>query len=376
MVTGNGRQGVLVYGGPAALRCTLSHERLFLPVDEPLNRPKPRGCCPACASWPTRVGSRRRPTPLLSSRRRGARLRPPALADPSSARPPSRSSRTGGGAIRHPYRRWSTRPRVWCARMRRSRARGVRLAGTRRRRGQVSADGLSGRLHLGPVAGAPPGPVELRSDALTLTAGFRAAGPVHRRLRGHMRVVVSGVFGEPRPGRGSVVLDGVREATFLARTDVVRDSPPRAGAVPDMTRSRPLRRPALRARAGAPGLFDRCRLDLAASDDDRARSTEDLLAGPTATPPCRAALRRRRYAIICASGELPRPAGRVSGTFHPPGAAVHGGTGTSRWRSRRWPPPYAGADAARVRLLDGFREQMRDTRPGSTASPASWSLRT
>src|SRR5688572_10072813 len=40
MVTGNGRQGVLVYGGPTALRMTLSHERLFLPVDEPLDPPE------------------------------------------------------------------------------------------------------------------------------------------------------------------------------------------------------------------------------------------------------------------------------------------------------------------------------------------------
>jgi len=39
LISGDGRQGALVYGGPAAVRVTLSHERLFLPVDEPLPAP-------------------------------------------------------------------------------------------------------------------------------------------------------------------------------------------------------------------------------------------------------------------------------------------------------------------------------------------------
>lgn len=39
LIAGDGRQGALVYGGPAALRVTISHERLFLPVDEPLAPP-------------------------------------------------------------------------------------------------------------------------------------------------------------------------------------------------------------------------------------------------------------------------------------------------------------------------------------------------
>ncbi|WP_170316947.1 glycoside hydrolase N-terminal domain-containing protein [Acrocarpospora corrugata] len=39
LITGNGRQGALVYGGPRALRVTFSHERLFLPVGPPLDPP-------------------------------------------------------------------------------------------------------------------------------------------------------------------------------------------------------------------------------------------------------------------------------------------------------------------------------------------------
>ena len=39
LISGDGRQGALLYGGPAAVRIALSHERLFLPVDEPLPAP-------------------------------------------------------------------------------------------------------------------------------------------------------------------------------------------------------------------------------------------------------------------------------------------------------------------------------------------------
>src|SRR5262245_31298717 len=39
MITGNGRQGALCYGGPEAIQITLSHERLFLPAYEPLPPP-------------------------------------------------------------------------------------------------------------------------------------------------------------------------------------------------------------------------------------------------------------------------------------------------------------------------------------------------
>ncbi|MEO3861052.1 glycoside hydrolase N-terminal domain-containing protein [Acrocarpospora sp. B8E8] len=39
LITGNGRQGTLVYGGPHALALTFSHERLFLPLVPPLDPP-------------------------------------------------------------------------------------------------------------------------------------------------------------------------------------------------------------------------------------------------------------------------------------------------------------------------------------------------
>ena len=39
LVTGNGRQGALCHGGPAAIRITVSHERLFLPLTPPLDPP-------------------------------------------------------------------------------------------------------------------------------------------------------------------------------------------------------------------------------------------------------------------------------------------------------------------------------------------------
>ncbi len=39
MISGNGRQGLLFWGGPEAIRLTLSHERLFQPVSAPLPPP-------------------------------------------------------------------------------------------------------------------------------------------------------------------------------------------------------------------------------------------------------------------------------------------------------------------------------------------------
>lgn len=46
LITGNGRQGALCYGGPAGIRVTLSHERLFLPVTEPLPPPATAAALP------------------------------------------------------------------------------------------------------------------------------------------------------------------------------------------------------------------------------------------------------------------------------------------------------------------------------------------
>jgi hypothetical protein len=39
LITGNGRQGALCYGGPDGVLVTLAHERLFLPVERPLDPP-------------------------------------------------------------------------------------------------------------------------------------------------------------------------------------------------------------------------------------------------------------------------------------------------------------------------------------------------
>ncbi|MEQ4304264.1 glycoside hydrolase N-terminal domain-containing protein [Plantactinospora sp. B6F1] len=39
LISGNGRQGALCHGGPEAVRITLSHERLFLPLTPPLDPP-------------------------------------------------------------------------------------------------------------------------------------------------------------------------------------------------------------------------------------------------------------------------------------------------------------------------------------------------
>ncbi|MBB2948005.1 hypothetical protein FB565_007776 [Actinoplanes lutulentus] len=46
LITGNGRQGALCYGSPAALRFTLAHEGLFQPVTEPLPAPPTAAALP------------------------------------------------------------------------------------------------------------------------------------------------------------------------------------------------------------------------------------------------------------------------------------------------------------------------------------------
>lgn len=46
LISGNGRQGVLCYGSPAALRFTLAHEDVFQPVTEPLPAPATAAALP------------------------------------------------------------------------------------------------------------------------------------------------------------------------------------------------------------------------------------------------------------------------------------------------------------------------------------------
>src|SRR5690242_5512065 len=46
LITGNGRQGALCYDAAGRVLITLSHERLFLPVDGPLDPPHTAGILP------------------------------------------------------------------------------------------------------------------------------------------------------------------------------------------------------------------------------------------------------------------------------------------------------------------------------------------
>ena len=63
LVTGNGRQGALCWGTPEALRLTVSHERLFLPLGAPLDPPDTARILPGAAGaarrGPLRRGGRR-----------------------------------------------------------------------------------------------------------------------------------------------------------------------------------------------------------------------------------------------------------------------------------------------------------------------------
>jgi hypothetical protein len=363
-VTGNGRQGALVYGGPTALRLTLSHERLFLPVDEPLDPPATAPLLPhlrelafagrfqdaadavvdlAAAQHP---GYRRLrwPDPFV-----GAATVCLTGFDPGDGAAWRRSTDLATGVVRQECGDLVHEVFV-------SRVRDVVVA-------RIAAPSLSGRLHLGPIAGAPPVPVVVRTAparglGLTLAVTFPTWWP--GGVDGYT-VTCHVVADGPAPaeaGGASVALDGVRTVTLLARTTVGLGPAGDLEGVPTdfdvlLAEHEPVHRT----------LFERCRLDLAAPASDRARTTEDLLARPTATP----ALVERlfdagRYAIIAASGERPPTLQGVwSGTFDPPwrgGYTLDGNLQMAVAALATTGTPELMLPV--FDLLDGFREHMRD----------------
>jgi len=311
MVTGNGRQGALVYGGPHALRITLSHERLFLPVDDPRPPPGTARVLPRLRelAYAGRYQDAADEVVALAAAEDPgyARLRWPdpfigaatltLLVAVAGSGPWRRSVDLATGVVRQEWGELAQDVFV-------SRVRDVVAV-------RVRAPDLTGRLHLGPIAGAPPVPVELRAaatpDSLTLAAAFPTAWP--GGVQGYAvscRLIAVGGAVRPDTGAASVVLDGVRELTILARVTLDRPAPV-TGTFDDLlAEHEPVHR----------DLVDRCRLDLGGDSD---LTMEDLLADEKASP----ALVERlfdaaRYAIVCATGERPPTLQGVwSGTFDP-----------------------------------------------------------
>ncbi|MEN3533721.1 glycoside hydrolase N-terminal domain-containing protein [Microbispora sp. ZYX-F-249] len=313
LISGNGRQGALVYGAGPEMRVTLSHERLFLPTLPPIDPPHTARILPELRAL-LHAGEFRRAAERVTE---VAVEQDPGYADLRWVDP-----LIGAGTLTYTH---GTAPegygrscdfttglvtQEWPGVLRQevfvSRARDVvviRLLGE-----------VSGTLALAPVAGEPPAPVTYAAlaapDRLELTGDFSR----RRAVTGYtVECRVHAAGGRLRAGGGVLEVHGAREVTILART-VVHPAPaepyPLDRIVPDAARL-------LRDHAAIHGdLAGRVRLRLGGRDARPA--SEDLLArgGPELVEAVFAAA---RYAIVSSVGELPPTLQGVwSGTFRPP----------------------------------------------------------
>jgi hypothetical protein len=314
LVSGNGRQGALAYGGPAALRFTLSHERLFLPLHEPIDPPRTATILPElrallaggryqdAADAVQRLAAEQNDGYEAirdSDRFVGAATLTYAFAaaPPADAYERSVDFRTGVAS-----QSWRT-GHAECFVSRPDDVVVIHL------RGEVG-----GRLTLAPVDGEPPHPVEVDTTAsgewLTLRVGFGYAARWPRALPGYTVLC-----------RVARTAERDREVLLLARTlpgEVDLDGAVAAlAALPAdyaalLARHTPVHR----------DLFDRVRLTLVPVDLGVALGnlpdSSDIItdATPSSTQQLFDA---GRYAIISACGELPpNLQGVWSGTWRPP----------------------------------------------------------
>ncbi|MET8153828.1 glycosyl hydrolase family 95 catalytic domain-containing protein [Actinoplanes sp. NPDC049668] len=298
LVTGNGRQGALCWGGREALRLTVSHERLFLPAGPRLDAPDTAAILPRLRE-------------LLAAGRYAAAAEAvcghAAAAEPAYAETvwidplvgaatlTVRPRRPGDGSWRVDLdtglveHRWADgRLRVFASRA--SDAIVVALS---------APGGFRGTLDLSLIEGAPPIPVTGRvATGPTLSVDFGAAPGYRVRCR-----VLSGD------------VDGceVRSDAVLAiRTLLPGNADP---AVPDEDFEA-----LLAAHRDLHGeLMGRVRVDLGAGRAARAAPTAELLAAPVGPALVERLFDAGRYAIISSTGDLPPTLQGVwSGTWTPP----------------------------------------------------------
>ena len=210
MVTGNGRQGALLWGEPDEVRLTLSHERLFLPSQPPLDPPDTAAILPrlrelldqgryadaaeaVCSQ--AAAGDPAYKKLLWIDPLAGAAtltLRPRRAAPTTDFR---RQVDLGTGVVTQSWRDADGEVKIEAFASRPANAIVVRLIG------------FSGSLQLGPIDGTPPVPVSWQVDGLTLTARFEADWPgaltgyrVHCQvLPDHLLVIRTLLPGEPDP---------------------------------------------------------------------------------------------------------------------------------------------------------------------------------
>jgi alpha-L-fucosidase 2 len=305
LIAGNGRQGALCYGGPRQVLVTLAHERLFLPVELPLDPPHTAPLLPAIRTL-LRQGRHQAAAELVSraaatAEPRYASTRPidpfigaatltctpePALV----GREYHRSTDFSTGVV---SQRWQTE----------NGPAGVAVFVSRAH--DVVAMRLHGRarwaLRLGPISGRPPRPIDTTvrrtGDRITLVARF--PGSVRGRLAGY--TVVCRMFGPDL-----VLLRTTVGAEQAALDDVPSDWTELLRAHTALHRD----------------LFHRVRLDLSARPGAAPQpprdDTADLFAREPGPPLVRRLFDAGRYAVISATGERPPVLQGVwSGTYEP-----------------------------------------------------------
>lgn len=324
LISGNGRQGALVYGDPDAVFVTLSHERLFLPMDAPLPAPDTATILPQlrerlfnahyrdAADQVVRVAREQHPgyaqcrniDPFIGA---ATLCFTPAYAGEATGYERLTDFTTGTATQRWRTRAGEVRQDVFVSRTEDVVA--VRFLGP-----------VSGRLRLGPIVGQSPVPIETalaaEPDHLRLTARF--PGAWQGGVTGYdvtCRVVTDG--GIVSVEGTELLVDGSTELLVLARVQVHDGGRHDVGEALDTLLPDFEELQTRHAKVHAE-LLGRVHLDLGGSTQ-RFRNVEQILTPEAEPARVEWLFDAGRYAIISSCGDLPpNLQGVWSGTHAPP----------------------------------------------------------
>lgn len=334
LITGNGRQGALCYGGPGTVRITVSHERLFLPLHPPLDAPDTAAILPRLRAL-LFAGEYARAAELVCESAAAAepgyatlRWIDPLIAAATLTLTPMQAGKTTG------YRR-STDFTTGVVTQHWHHATGAVTVETFVSRPddvvvvRMRADGgaLASVLRLAPVDGEPPRPIAFhtvaRGGVLTLRGTFTGRWP--EAIAGYAVACRAIAIGGSATVEGDTLrVRGAQELVVLVRTSVAA-----AGADNEVDRAAQHATAAVtvlgtdvdtlrKAHASVHGeLFGRIRLSLDSAGGSGG-DTEDLITGPPGPALVERLFDAGRYAIISSCGELPPTLQGVwSGSFNP-----------------------------------------------------------
>ncbi|WP_017585859.1 glycosyl hydrolase family 95 catalytic domain-containing protein [Nocardiopsis ganjiahuensis] len=364
LISGNGRQGALVHSGPDRTRITLSHERLFLPVREPLPAPHTAPVLPELRAL-LGEGRSRSAAELITEVAAGEGYEGTHWIDPlvGAAVLSFAPERPGSGAVTRTCdldtgEVTEELPDGTVHRVFASRADDVVVCDLHR------PHGLDGRLTLGVLAEEPPVALRVRPGAgagrLSLTVSFpdRPEGG----LAGYtVTCSVTAEGGTAEPDGEGLRVRGVRRLVLLLRTETAAPGAERAPATAEL----PAGPPALlleRHRRLHGELMGRFRLRLAGAAPDGGRGLRPEPGHGAAPELVTRLVDAGRYAVVSSCGDLPPTLQGVwSGTHDPP------------WRSGytfdgNLPSALAGLHPTGTPelmtplfdLLDGFAEDLRE----------------